>query len=335
MFASLVALTLQTACPTLDEIYTKVAALPGVQLSGEMVRPSTVAMEFRIAPGGRLWARYPTSEQFISGGETVTWMPDRRQYAKEKQERGTPTPGGYESMWPGGERMTATGTGAAAMFAGQAVWMIPCRSRVAAEVSLFVSKKSLLPIGTIAKAGGTTYEIRYQKVEVGPQPEKAFRFVPPADAKPYTPSDPTAKLPKQGDAMPAFAAKDLEGRATTLSALLKGRKGLVVNFWFSACTGCVQELPVLAKLGREYPAKGVGFIGVNPIDPISAARRTLKLHGIPFPTIAGVDAKKIAESVGVVAYPVTVVLNADGKVVDTLPFFDEARLMKAIEKISG
>jgi peroxiredoxin len=97
----------------------------------------------------------------------------------------------------------------------------------------------------------------------------------------------------------------------------------------------MQELPALSKLGREFSAKGVAFLGVNPIDEAKTARRTLKLHQIPFSTVVGNDAKTIADALGVVAYPVTVIIDAKGKVVDTLPFFDEPRLMKALEKVSG
>lgn len=333
MLLAFVALATQSSAPTLDEVYARVRALPGVHIKGEMVRPATVAVEFKIAPGGLLWAKYPTTEQFIRNGESTTWMPDRRQYAKEKAERENPAPGGFEALWPGGSRMTPRGEGKAAFFAGQDVWEIPCASRMAPEVSLYVAKQTFLPVGTIASANGMTFEIRYKNVKVGPIAPESFRFVPPKDAKPYVPVDIRAKLPKEGMPMPSFAGKDLEGRKMNLQGLLKGRKGLVVNLWFSACTGCIQELPVLSRLGRELRARGVGFIGVNPIDSPETARRTLKLHDILFPTIAGDDAKKIAEKLGVVAYPVTIVVNGDGKVIASISSFSPPALDSALKKI--
>ncbi|MGV3616190.1 MAG: redoxin domain-containing protein [Fimbriimonas sp.] len=335
MLPLLFALAFPSKGPSLDDVYAKVQAMPGVHIRGEMVRPAVVAIEFKIAPGGRLWAKYPTSEQFVGPEETITWMRDRRQFSRAKSERNTPTPAGFESLWPNGVRMTQSKDAQAATFDGREAWEIPCQSSVTPDVRLFVEKRSWLPLGTVAVANGATYEIRYRSVKVGPLPPKDFRFVPPKDARPYKAVDPTADLPKPGATMPAFEAKDIEGRPSDMKNLLRGRKGLVVNFWFSACSGCMAELPALSKLGTEFSVKGIGFVGINPIDDARTARRTLKQHGIPFSTVVGKDAKRIADSVGVVAYPVTVVLDAGGQVVDTLPFFDEARLTKALKKVAG
>jgi thiol-disulfide isomerase/thioredoxin len=333
MLSALIAIATQGPAPTLDQVYAKVRALPGVHIQGEMVRPAVVRIEFKLAPGGAMWAKYPTSEQFITPSQTITWMPDRRQFSRAKTEQSTPTPVGFEAMWPGATKMTPLGDGKAALFADQEAWEIPCQSAVVPKFSFFVAKKTGLPLGSIATANGATYEIHYRTVKVVPISAQNLRFTPPSDAKPFVASDPTANLPKAGEALPSFRVKDYDGKVASLDALLKGRKGLVLNLWFSACSGCMAELPVLSKLGREYGAKGISFLGVNPIDDARTARRTFKQHAIPFSTLVGKDAKTIAEAVGVVSYPVTIVVNAGGKVVDTLPAFDRVRLEKALESL--
>jgi len=94
-------------------------------------------------------------------------------------------------------------------------------------------------------------------------------------------------------------------------------------------------MPALSKLSSEYGARGVGFMGANPIDDPKTARRTSKLRGLPFPTVVGKEAQKIADGIGVIAYPVTVVLDADRKVVDTVISFDEPRLRKALDSVAA
>ncbi len=210
---------------------------------------------------------------------------------------------------------------------------LPCKASAGHSIRLFVAPESLLPLGSIATAQGTEYELRYLSVEETPLTAKELTFVVPRDAKPFSGPLDLSKLIKPGTPRPAFQGTDFSGRPLASPALSKRFKGLVVNFWFSACTGCVQEMPYLAKLTLPLQTQKIGLVGVNPIDKSQDARRTGTTNHLKYQTLVGASAKKLADSVGVTTYPVTIVVSARGTVVDTIPGFDEARLLKALQAL--
>src|SRR5439155_322224 len=69
------------------------------------------------------------------------------------------------------------------------------------------------------------------------------------------------------------------GAASRLLAAAAGPLGpnklrghpVVLNFWASWCTGCIQEAPDLAAIARDYESKGIVFVGLNSQDTRSAA----------------------------------------------------------------
>jgi thiol-disulfide isomerase/thioredoxin len=322
-----------SALPSLKEVYERVARLRGAVIQAEMVRPSSVPMTFKIAPGGFFYAKYPTSEMYVSPREQVTWLPAKKEFTREKPEEGNPLPGGFEILWPGGALLIAEGVAKQASFAGKPAVEVPCKAAAGHKVLLYVHPESLLPLGTIATAQGTEYELRYLSVVETPLSARELTFVAPQDARPFSgPPDPT-KLIKAGASLPRFQGTDFTGRPLSSAALAKGSKGLVLNFWFSACTGCVQELPYLAKLALPLRSQKIVFLGVNPIDKNADAQRTSTTHRLSYPTLVGASAKKLADSVGVMTYPVTIVVDARGTVVEAILGFDEARLLSALHTL--
>ena len=66
-----------------------------------------------------------------------------------------------------------------------------------------------------------------------------------------------------GDAAPAFAATDwLKGAPQDLAAG-KGTKIFVLDFWATWCVPCLQSIPHLTQLQKQYADKGVVIIGVT------------------------------------------------------------------------
>ena len=60
---------------------------------------------------------------------------------------------------------------------------------------------------------------------------------------------------------PDFELTDLQGSRWSLKQL-RG-KIVVLNFWFTSCAPCIQEMPALNELAREYDGKNVIFLALT------------------------------------------------------------------------
>ena len=116
--------------------------------------------------------------------------------------------------------------------------------------------------------------------------------------------DPT-KVPSPliGQPAPAFALPLLDG-GTFATADLQGP--VLVNFWASWCTPCLQEHPLLMDLARS----GVTIVGINYKNDPAEARQWLARHGNPFARIAQDVDGKAGLDWGVYGVPETFVVDA-------------------------
>src|SRR6185437_10738112 len=63
--------------------------------------------------------------------------------------------------------------------------------------------------------------------------------------------------PIVGAPLPDFSFKDINGNAISLQKL-KG-KPIVINFWFTACVPCIEEMPALNELKDKFKNSDVVF----------------------------------------------------------------------------
>lgn len=82
---------------------------------------------------------------------------------------------------------------------------------------------------------------------------------------------------------PVFAAKALDGRPVDLASL-KGHV-VVLNFFDQECPHCMQDLPLLVPVLKEFRARGVVAIGVSSRDVGGKMRQFLRDHGIDYPVV--------------------------------------------------
>lgn len=61
--------------------------------------------------------------------------------------------------------------------------------------------------------------------------------------------------------VPDFKVKDIKGKTVTQAVFSKNKLTLV-NVWGTYCSPCLEEMPDLEKIYKEYSAKGVGVIGI-------------------------------------------------------------------------
>ncbi len=63
-------------------------------------------------------------------------------------------------------------------------------------------------------------------------------------------------------------------------------KVVVVNFWASYCLPCIEEIPALQELAREYAARAdVVFVSTDPPTQGAHALSVLKRHKVEFPAL--------------------------------------------------
>ena len=62
----------------------------------------------------------------------------------------------------------------------------------------------------------------------------------------------------------SFSTTDVDGN-TIDQSVLKGKKLTMVNIWATFCGPCINEMPDLGELNKEYSDKGFQIIGI-PVD---------------------------------------------------------------------
>jgi thiol-disulfide isomerase/thioredoxin len=93
-------------------------------------------------------------------------------------------------------------------------------------------------------------------------------------------------------------------------------KPLVLNFWATWCTPCVEEMPLLNAFFLENKAKSWQMIGLA-IDQPSAVKRFLGQHPVEYAIgMAGLEGTELMKNLGnpTGGLPFTLVLNAQGQV---------------------
>lgn len=107
-----------------------------------------------------------------------------------------------------------------------------------------------------------------------------------------------------------------------VDADLKGKPTLI-NFWFTSCKPCLEEMPALNAMKRRF-RDSVNFIAIT-YESKGSVVKFLQKHPFDFVQVAG--AKSFTDHLGMRAYPCSIFLNRDGLVeaIDIgLPYHEEA-----------
>ncbi len=113
-----------------------------------------------------------------------------------------------------------------------------------------------------------------------------------------------------GQAVPAFEAQDLDGKAWRL-ADLRGR-AVVLNFWASWCEPCRAEMPTLQQVAEIYGTDKLVVLAVNFKENAAKAAQFAKATGLNLPIVLD-PAGDIARAWGVRVFPSTMLIGVDGK----------------------
>ena len=121
---------------------------------------------------------------------------------------------------------------------------------------------------------------------------------------------------------PAFEGKDLDGNTVKSDELFSGNAVTVVNFWFTTCNPCVEELAELDALNKELAEKGGSLIGINTFTldgdeaAISEAKDVLAKKGATYQNVYfDSDGEAGKFTTNIFAYPTTYVVDRSGNIV--------------------
>lgn len=116
-----------------------------------------------------------------------------------------------------------------------------------------------------------------------------------------------------GDPAPGFSLPGLStNQATSLGGL--ERRPLVVNFWSTTCSVCVQEMPALQKVDADFAGQ-VNVAGIDVADPRgrSAAASFASRLGVHYPLLSD-DQGTVQAAYRVSALPVTFIIGPGGSI---------------------
>jgi thiol-disulfide isomerase/thioredoxin len=136
----------------------------------------------------------------------------------------------------------------------------------------------------------------------------------------------TVKTPDDVEWLMSLKAKDTDGNDFDIPAN-KGKALTVYNVWATWCSPCVDELPELAKIAKDYESKGVRVVGVQ----IDATNENGESDASEVKAAKTLFAEAKAEYTSIIpqgetksvlsktdAIPATFIVGPDGELVDTV-----------------
>ena len=118
-----------------------------------------------------------------------------------------------------------------------------------------------------------------------------------------------------------FTGKDLDGKDVDES-VFKNNKVTVVNFWFSGCKPCVEELSKLNELNETLKTMGGEVVGINTDtldnneDGIKEAQEILKAQGASYKNLTVASDSAIGKyASSIMAFPTTILVDRNGNIV--------------------
>jgi len=141
---------------------------------------------------------------------------------------------------------------------------------------------------------------------------------------------------------PEFSLKDATGKTVRLSAY----RGQVVllDFWATACGGCVEEIPAFVEIAQAYSGRGLATVGVSedivyedlkgPEEAWSRVKPFVRDHKMRYAVLMGDD--QVTAVYGIQALPVTYLLDTRGRIAATyVGVVDRANLEANINVLLG
>lgn len=117
---------------------------------------------------------------------------------------------------------------------------------------------------------------------------------------------------KLGDIMHDFTLTTTDGRKITLSEVLKDKKGVLINFWYSTCSPCINEFPYMVSAYEKYK-DDIEVIAVNSYagDNEISVKDFQATMGLTFPVVKDYSSG-LGTAFGIMYYPTSIFVDRYG-----------------------
>ena len=162
-----------------------------------------------------------------------------------------------------------------------------------------------------------TYAIVLTSVPKGYKVEKSYKFDGTKkdivlSSSLITDEDISTATLGLGDVMYDFTVTDLNGNEIVLSEVLKEKKLVMLNFWYSTCGPCVSEFPIISEVYQEYK-DDVEIIALNNLimdQTVENVKTFQNSNNLPF--IVATCPSSWSNTFGVSGYPTSIFIDQYG-----------------------
>lgn len=161
----------------------------------------------------------------------------------------------------------------------------------------------------------------------GPEPDGDFVLTEPGV---YSEPSPAPVIDSSGERLPSVALTGPAGEAVRIDDHRDGP--IVVNVWFSTCPPCAAELGDFAAIHDEVGDR-VRFVGVDPRDTREEMEAFAAARGVDYELLLD-DGSWVVDA-GVIVYPTTLFVDADGVIVRQTGVLDADQLRGHLAELFG
>jgi thiol-disulfide isomerase/thioredoxin len=115
-------------------------------------------------------------------------------------------------------------------------------------------------------------------------------------------------LEQPSETAPDFSLQGLDGQTVRMSDL--HGKFVVLNFWASWCSPCVQEMPMFQQYSERYPSE-IAVVGINLQESLDIVQAFTTKIGVSYPIVLDKDGT-VSELFHVVGLPDTFFIDQEG-----------------------
>lgn len=140
--------------------------------------------------------------------------------------------------------------------------------------------------------------------------------------------------------LPNITLEDMNGQKVNVGDLGKSGKVTVISFWATWCTPCKKELTNMIDMASDWKEKNVAdVVAISIDDSRQKAKIKTYVDGAKWPYMVLLDQnQEVKRALNFQSVPFTIIIDKDGKIVDTHQGYtegDEFELQEKVEKLAG